>query len=435
MSDCSARDGYLDRTLGAEATQAFEAHAASCAACQAAVAQWQTFGASLKEAYAPLSEAPLPGELARLKGKVSTGRARRPLGWALGAAAAVAVVVGVALALRAPPEVVWEAAVVASVQTTASAELAQTGAAGGALFSLGEDEVGLGPATKVKFKRAGSRGTELELLSGVLAAKVNAHGKRPFDIVTPRGRIHVVGTMFRVQAGEQLEVEVLEGVVEVTDRNGKVERVKAGHRWAEAGGLAPFASTGFVELQIPAVLDAGATVAAAVAAAADAGEPRDVPRPAVRSPVAEWRSRAARGECAAVVGELERYLRATPGSADGWLLLGDCRRREGGAKEAVEAYLRATKSRDADGERGLLLAASLLQDELSQPAQALKLLDQYLARKPETPELEAAALVRKGRAFASLGKKENARAIYSRVIGKFGDTPAAAEASRLRDGL
>ena len=92
------------------------------------------------------------------------------------------------------------AEVVASLETTASPEEAATGPEGGALLKVGEDEVGLGAGTQVKFKRAGSRGTEIALTRGVLAARVNAHGTRPFDVVTPLGRVHVVGTVFRVQA-------------------------------------------------------------------------------------------------------------------------------------------------------------------------------------------------------------------------------------------
>src|SRR5450759_4834529 len=114
MSDCSARDAYLDQLLAAGERPAFDAHAASCPQCQAAVAQWHRFGASLQAVYAPLHEAPSPGELARLKSKASERRAsRRPLGWALGAMAAVAAVLIAVFALRAPPEILWQAQVVA----------------------------------------------------------------------------------------------------------------------------------------------------------------------------------------------------------------------------------------------------------------------------------------------------------------------------------
>ena len=81
MTDCSARDGYLDQTLGAQERAAFEGHAASCAACRSAIAQWKNFGASLQAVYAPLHQAPPPGEVARLKSKASEDRStRRPLG-------------------------------------------------------------------------------------------------------------------------------------------------------------------------------------------------------------------------------------------------------------------------------------------------------------------------------------------------------------------
>src|SRR5438270_13682759 len=105
MSDCSARDAYRDQSSSAEARQTYEAHLATCAACQAAVAQWKTFGASLRTAYEPLHQAPSPGEIARLKAKAEAPARRPVLGWALvGGMALLAIGVAVQL-LRPPPEV------------------------------------------------------------------------------------------------------------------------------------------------------------------------------------------------------------------------------------------------------------------------------------------------------------------------------------------
>lgn len=436
------RELYLAGGLQGEQRTAFEAHARDCAECTRDISSWRSFGSVLKKQLQPLRRAPTSTEVAHLIALAEEPRSMT-VRWvvpafAMAAVLVVAVVVGVVLK-RGPAETPWVATVVASSGFTASgpADFA-TGAGGHALVRLGEDDVGLGAATALTVSHASSTSTVLRLGHGVVAAHVNpARGKRNFDIETPMGRVHVVGTIFRVSASdESLEVDVVRGVVEV-ERKGVKTRVPAGQalrvtRDAE-GALAPFEAEAFSELsaQPPAVVVAPAVPEVTEA---DAGVVA-VAVPAKRgAPVAAWRSAAARGECASVIAAAERYVKGDAGDADAWLILGDCRRRQREFAPAVTAYLAAAKTREPQGKQGLLQAAELLQQELKQPQQAVVVIDSYLRTKPER-RLEAAALVRKARALVELGKKAEAKAVLSDAVKRLPETPSAAEANRLLENL
>jgi tetratricopeptide (TPR) repeat protein len=135
-----------------------------------------------------------------------------------------------------------------------------------------------------------------------------------------------------------------------------------------------------------------------------------------------------------VIASAERYVKTDSGDADVWLILGDCRRRERSFEKAVQAYVAASKTREAQGKKGLLQAAALLQEELGQPQQALGLIDSFLKSKPERM-LEAAALVRKARALTALGQKREAAAVLKDTVKRLPDTPSAVEANRLLESL
>lgn len=408
---------------------------------------WDRFAEGLKSARAPLSVPPSANEVARLLARADEAGARAPW-WSgallpAGAAALVAVGVIAFVTLREAPETSWVARPVMASGATTQGSITETVAAGRALFELGDDRVGLGPSSKVEILRAGSKATRLSLSAGSLAAHVDpSRGKRSFDVETPQGRVHVVGTIFRVETNtEGLTVEVQRGIVEVTV-GGSTSKVTAGQRLrASASGqtLGSLDSTAFDELSevapapvVEVVVPPPAPEEVVVAAPED--EPKKQPRqqPASGSKVSEWRSRAARGECGLVMPELKRHLVKSADDLAARMTLADCQRRSGSKREAVETYLKAANGRGADANRATLMAASLLHDELSEPSRALKLYERYLSKGPESRELEAGVMVRKARALESIGQKAQARATLDAVIKRFSDTPAAADALRLQ---
>ncbi len=445
-SQTEQRELYLSGGLEGDVRAAFVAHAAGCEACAHEMAQWRSFGSVLTGQLAPMRRAPTRAEVAELVARAEEPKSQIPR-WVMPAVAvaAFALIAVVVTVTRAPTEAQWAAQVVASNELTSGADGYSTKATGHALLKLGEDDLGLGPATAVSIAKATSAGTVIRLGAGSLAAHVNpARGKRNFDIETSLGNVHVVGTVFRVRStAEQLQVDVIRGVVEVRSVAGVLTRVPAGHALRLKRGVAEAEESGFdateyselspegAPVEVPGVVDAGVEEADAGVAVA-AVEPTPVKR--VAAPVAAWRTAAAKGDCASVVVAAEKYVQRDATDADVWLLLGDCRRRQRAYDAAVTAYVAASKTREAQGKNGLLQAAELLQQELHKPQQAVAMVDAYLKTKPDR-RLEAAALVRKARALLALGKKNEAKAVLDDAIRRLPDTASAAEAVRLRDNL
>lgn len=441
MTLCAQRDAWLDGTLKPENRAAFETHLPSCAECSAAVNAWESFRRGLSESHAAMNAPVSQAQVTRLLAHAQTaskgmGRVWVPVS-ALVVAAVVLVWVGVFRKEEAAQ--VWEANAVASVEATVSPGAAETRENGRALLDIGIDRVGLASSTQVEINRSDSRATRISLKRGTVAARVDpARGKRDFTVSTPLGEVHVVGTEFRVSARQQgLIVDVLRGEVEVKPLGGATVHVTAGQRFAFEKGAPRFEVlevTAFSELERdPAV--APVEVADAGVIEDPKGEAADAGRPTVRpgrvtAPIAQWRQRAARGECAQVTKEAKRFVVAQPQEAAAWLVIGDCQRRSSRFADAVNSYLEAGQQQGSDADAGLLLAASVLQDQLKQPARALKLLEALVARNPSDP-VEAAALVRQARAHKALGRKAKSRAILERVVTQFADTPSAAEAARL----
>lgn len=417
---------------------------------------WEKFSNELKLARAPFAQPPGPNDVARLLQRAEEAEAQAP-SWlrVLAPAGALAVVVAGVLAfvlLRGEPEVAWTAKPVVATAVTTTGAVTETAADGRTIFSLGEDTVGLGPGSRVEIAAASNRATRLVLSKGSVAAHVDpSRGKRNFDIETPLGRVHVVGTIFRVRAVEdELSVEVQRGTVEVTYGQ-QTSRVTADQLLTVKGGVGTISkveSAGvFDELNEKPVVAVVPPVPSQPEPVVEV-QPVEEPEPAVKdepvSPkkkgapaakLAEWRTRASRGECGLVMVEVKKSLAQAPDDVPARMTLADCQRRTGDKKGAVDSYLKASAGKGAEANRATLMAASVLQDELSQPAKAIKLLDKYLARGAESRDLEASVLVRKARALQATGKKDQARAVVDAVLKKFGDTSAAPDALRLRDSL
>ncbi len=410
---------------------------------------WERFSEGLKSSRAELATPASPNQVAALlqRAEDEAERGAFPLKWVLAGAAAVLVLGAVSFAVtREPAEQPWVASTVVATNAQTTGTLTETAADGHALFAVGDDRVGVGPSSRLEIAKAGSRSTRLVLSRGSVAASVDpSRGKRSFDVETPLGRVHVVGTVFRVAASaEALVVEVERGTVEVL--HGSVtSRVTAGERLTVKGGgavLEPRGAGAFDELSeqapvavVPAPPEPEPVVEPAPVEEDEPVkvEPTKKKAPVPASKLAEWRTRAARGECGLVMGEVKKFLGASPEDVPARLTLADCQRRTGDKSGALDSYLKASNGKGAEANRATLLAASVLQDELAQPEKALKQLDRYLSRGPESRDLEASALVRKARALQAMGKKEQARAVVELVLKKFGDTSAAPEALRLRD--
>lgn len=419
---------------------------------------WDQFSNELKLARAPFAQPPGPNDVARLLQRAEEADAQAP-SWLrvlvpAGVLAVVAAGVLTFMLTRGEPEVAWTAKPVLASASTTTGAVTETAAEGRAIFSLGDDTVGVGPGSRVEVAAASNKATRLVLSKGSVAASVDpSRGKRNFDVETPLGRVHVVGTVFRVRTFEdELSVEVQRGTVEVTYGK-ELSRVTGGQVLTVKGGVGVLAKAEragvFDELNEKPVVAVVPPVPPQPEPVVEP-QPVDEPEPAVKdepapaSPkkkgapaakLAEWRTRAARGECGLVMAEVKKSLGQAPDDVPARMTLADCQRRTGDKAGAVDSYLKASAGKGAEANRATLMAASVLQDELSQPARAIKLLDKYLARGAESRDLEASVLVRKARALQATGKKDQARAVVDVVLKKFGDTSAAPDALRLRDAL
>jgi hypothetical protein len=410
---------------------------------------WERFSEDLKASRAASTTAPTPNEVARLLQRLETQESTAPT-WtrflvpAGVAALVVAVVVTGALLRSEVPDTPWTATPVVASNATTSGAVTETATNGRALFQLGDDRVGVGPGSRVEVAQASARATRLVLSKGSVAAHVDpSRGARQFDVETPLGRVHVVGTIFRVESGAALVVEVEKGTVEVTS-GVSTSQVTAGQRLEVKDGAVSVgqrAAGAFTELSeaAPAVVAPAPVVDPEPAPIVEA-EPIQKKRPqpvvaAAPTKLAEWRTRAARGECGLVMPEVKRFLANTPDDTSARLTLADCQRRTGDVSGAVDTYILAANGKGAEANRGALLAGSLLQDELKQPKRAIALFDRYLGRGAESKDLEASTLVRKARAYQALGQAQDASRTLETVLKKYPESPAAADALRLRDSL
>ena len=85
----------------------------------------------------------------------------------------------------------------------------------------------------------------------------------------------------------------------------------------------------------------------------------------------------------------------------------------------------------ASANRARFQAASLLQDQLGDAAGAARLLEAYVKQGKPFKPLEAAAMVRLGRALKSLGRAPEATKWLERVVSGYPNTPEATEADHL----
>jgi len=109
---------------------------------------------------------------------------------------------------------------------------ARGGPTKGSLLSLRAARAVLRPDTELVVVRDDARGTSLRLVVGTVLLHVQKGTGRSFEVVAGSTHVAVVGTVFGVAHGADgnTAVEVVEGVVKVTDPNGE-HRLVAGERW------------------------------------------------------------------------------------------------------------------------------------------------------------------------------------------------------------
>jgi hypothetical protein len=92
-----------------------------------------------------------------------------------------------------------------------------------------------GDRASAKIHGSDRNGRRIELLGGSVAVDVVPHRRRPFQVVTPRGTVDVVGTVFTVHTdGNLASVGVSHGIVRATDSKQRTVEVSGG-RWFDFG--------------------------------------------------------------------------------------------------------------------------------------------------------------------------------------------------------
>ena len=312
----------------------------------------------------------------------------------------------------APQATEWEISSSAGVVSDAMLADAQT-------YRIGPDEIDVAGAAKVEVVQKSVKRTRLVLRRGVLTARIEpGRVGRDFVIDSPPFRVTVVGTVFHVRReGEALQVATSKGVV-------RVERLSPTGE-VLASQLVPAGS----DVELHETEDAATVPVVSPTPAPKVLGPTK-PTPAM---LLGWRQRAARGECEAVLEETDAALRLAPTHVATLRVNADCARKLGSNAAAVAGYRKViSNSAGTEAAEAMLLAASLLQDELHD---VRGVLDVTKAIRGAPPEVAASLHVRRARAYQTLGRKAEARAEVELILRNLGATPAAADALRLKSEL
>lgn len=308
---------------------------------------------------------------------------------------------------------------------------------------------------------------KVELERGAALFEVARLGKgRAFEVQTRHGTVHVLGTVFSVEAdAERIVVRVHEGRVRVGERT-----LDAGQVWASSGaavGKVPFAAearsmvraraaepTPVVEASspMPVIQQRNAfeqAVPSAPRAAGGALEPTAAP-PRSAGSHAEESGKAApevvrkgarpdsesviRARALLLAGDASAALELVGGAQidDALLVAADALRALGRFREAVEHYERlAAQSQQPIREQAAFAAAQLWLASLRNGEQALRLIDRHALDAPAAPLRERSSVLRVD-ALLSLGRTseaaDHARAYLARE-------PETAASARMRDLL
>ena len=465
MSGCANLDAYLDRRLSSSDATVFERHLKGCESCQAEVTAWRRVETELKgwagtQGPSAVELQAAADRLVRRARHPGADRPERRLAWGLGfglaaaAATVIAIVVVSQLGRESKrPRVLSVLRGEGGVAREARGAILQ-GDSEGLLARVGPDTVGVSRHGRVEVLEAVESRTRLRLHAGSVALQVQhrTHGET-VDIEARDLTVRVVGTRFMVTVTPEgaVQVGVREGKVRVTAASGRSVFVEGGEAvWSpsasslELAKLSAGEARGLDELLAPEppVTAAEPTAARPV----DSSRPslstvpqlkakerlpsRDSGR-ATADEVAAWQKQVLAGDYDGAERALSQHLKGAPKDGEAWSLLGDCRRKAGRFKDAVRAYRQVVRvGEGAQANRARLLAASVLQDDLADPAAAEPLLRAYLAASPTLRPLEAAAEVRLGRALLATGRRDAAEAILKAVVTDHPGSPAADDARR-----
>ncbi|HEY0464580.1 MAG TPA: FecR domain-containing protein [Polyangiaceae bacterium] len=301
----------------------------------------------------PTEVAPPPGLKARVRcalddrlSAANDRRARLRLCFVALAALAFGVLVGVRIAPRTPSP-----------------------ADKGSVLSLRSARAILRPNTELVVDRDDPSGSSLRLVSGALLIHVQKGTGRSFEVLAGATRVQVVGTIFGVsrQAAEGVQVEVVEGVVRVSDANGE-RTLTAGQRWPASARVFEAASE-LAQLSAPLSVAASAPSAVAAEAMPVQAEPSAAapspPSPALSASASP--GRAAEGD-ARVEAQLA-YARAKS------------LERAGDARGALVAYV-ALAARASEVSEDALFSILRLHAAQGEHAAAQASVAQYRARFP-----------------------------------------------------
>ena len=474
MSHCDRLQDFLDGRLARSEREDFEASLASCPSCASEVARWNSARAALESWSGTLQTSPATEEQAQQlvraleRRKENEAAAKEPRSWipfwgfGLAAAAALAVVIFTLVKPVTPAPTAVEPLAFSVVRGGAPQALDGVVTTGqkSAVVALGPHRIGLGANSSLRIVRAARTAVRVELLRGEAAFQVmGAQVRDGFVVAVDAREVRVVGTRFLVSRDlpDALRVAVSEGVVQVSPGSRQVHageqlRVRQGGEVliarrdeADARRLEELLDEREPALPPPAFVPPAPIVAADAGSPAAVVVPRPAPMPAPNASSADagplvdlreryegWQRGLAERRYLEVEASLREHLRGSPADAEAWLLLGDVMRKSAQYRKAVEAYRKAEETADpSEANHARFLAASLLQDELRDPAAAIAPLQSYLRGEAKDRPLEAEAELRLGQALLATGRQDEGRALLRQVVKDHAATDAALRANRI----
>lgn len=378
--------------------------------------------------------------------------------WAIGLAGAAAVLVAIGgiwitrerqqrlVPQPSPPslvaaelEILDAGEVASSLPTRAAGAKLRAAANHRLLVRVGRDLIGVREQGVVHIMRADASETRLTLEAGSVACGVDRRAPGQLFVVETAGHVvQVIGTRFLVTRGanNSVDVAVEAGTVEVRDRRDDTMRLPAGTsmRFTEdehepAREIAAEEHTTLAQL-----LDLRVSAAKPSRALQQQRRAPVPPNVTIPRDLEGWRERILRGDLAGAEAAISAYLTGVPRDAEAWWLLGEARRKARKWPAAVTAYRRVIDLGDTSvANQARFVAATILQDEMKRPTEALPLLRTYLRQGAPLRPLEAAAMVRQARALLTLGKSKQADAVLRDVLSRHPNTEAAREAQALMD--
>ncbi|HUT77076.1 MAG TPA: FecR domain-containing protein, partial [Polyangia bacterium] len=241
MSPCRNQQAYLDRELEAVERTVFEDHLGACESCRGQVEEWRAMAAALAEgARSQAASRPVtPGERQALLVRARAARFEprapsRPARFRKAVPAALAAMVAIATAA------VWLATGTDTPDTTGPGDRSRKATARTITATSEENTAArVGPArlvletaSRIVVAKESAAGTEINLVHGRIFLEVDRLEAGETFVVTAGGfEIRVRGTVFAVSwDGRALGVDVADGTVEVSGRDGASWRVTRGRK-------------------------------------------------------------------------------------------------------------------------------------------------------------------------------------------------------------